>query len=198
VDSSGKEVKLDLSKSNITVIDFWFNTCPPCIEDMNRFSKLIKGKDESIRVISASINNFNLWRGLFSSSDKRFSVLSETVANWTHVVLKSNEDPALKNSIPSDNLELLERSFQSHSFPMYFVLDKNGIIKETPFSLSKYIEVKTLERHPFSYFLTNRKTWTTDYFLVPFSFLTYSVCFWIIACLVLWLLSARKKAPRLT
>ncbi|RYE27137.1 MAG: hypothetical protein EOP45_02180 [Sphingobacteriaceae bacterium] len=45
VDSSGRGAQIDLSKSEITVVDFWFKDCPPCIEDMQHYSQLIKGRD---------------------------------------------------------------------------------------------------------------------------------------------------------
>ena len=53
---------------------------------------------------------------------------------------------------------------------MYFVPDKNGIIKATPFNLRKNIEPELLKRNPFWYFLTRPKTWMADYFVVPPAF----------------------------
>jgi hypothetical protein len=120
-------------------------------------------------------------------------VLSKQVPNWKHLVLKSSEDPRLRNEIPGDNVRLLENTFQSTNMPMYFVLEKSGIIKATPFSLSKYLELEVLNRNPFWYFLTNPTTWTTNYFFVPSAFIEYSGYFWIATILLLSAFRLRSK-----
>src|SRR5215831_12024924 len=52
IDSSGADAKIDVRRSDITVIDFWFKDCPPCLKDMNRYSKLIQGREKQIQVIT--------------------------------------------------------------------------------------------------------------------------------------------------
>jgi len=193
IDSARRDTKINLTKSKITVVDFWFSECPPCLEDMKKFSKLIVGKEKEVNVISVSVNNFNLWRGLFNSSDKRFSFLSNPVSNWKNLVLNSKEDLSLRNDMPMDNTRLLQDNFQSLSFPMCFVLDKNGIIRATPFSVSKYLEIEVFKQNKFLYFLLNKGTWTANYYLIPFSFVEYSGYFWIIIIIGLGLLRFKEK-----
>ncbi len=37
IDTSGKLIKLNFSESEITIIDFWFSDCPPCLKEMKQF-----------------------------------------------------------------------------------------------------------------------------------------------------------------
>ena len=185
VNSSGQDASIDVSNSKMTVVDFWFKECPPCLTDMKHYSELIQGREKQINVFTISINRYDIWKPLLHSSKMSFSMLSKPIPNWTHLALKSNEDPKLGNSIPAENLALLQNTFQSTNFPMYFVLDRNGIIKATPFSLSKYIELNVLEGDPFWYFFTDRATWTADYSFVPTAFVEYSGYFWIATILLL-------------
>jgi len=178
INISGVPVKLDLSKSEMTVIDFWFNACPPCIADIKKYSTLIKGKEKKISVVTVSINSYKLWRNLFKN--KRFEFLSDSVNNLTHLVLKSAEASELNNDIPGDNHQLLQNTFQSTKFPMYFVLDKKGTIVATPFSLSEYLSVDIPKKNRFIYFLTNKETWSTDYLFIPLAFVEFSGFYWII------------------
>jgi len=52
IDTSGKPIKLDFSKSDLTIIDFWFKDCPPCIEEMQRFPKILAGREGKILIIN--------------------------------------------------------------------------------------------------------------------------------------------------
>ncbi|RYE27138.1 MAG: hypothetical protein EOP45_02185 [Sphingobacteriaceae bacterium] len=130
---------------------------------------------------------------MLHSSARPFLMLSKQVPNWKHLVLKSGENPKLNNSVPAENLRLLQNTFQSTNFPMYFVLDNNGVIKATPVSLSKYIEVDILRHNPFWYFLTKEKIWTADYFFVQSAFVEYSGYFWIATVLFLLISQFRNK-----
>lgn len=193
VDSSGTDAQIDFSKSEITVVDFWFKDCPPCIEDMQHYSQLIEGRDRKIIIFTVCINRFDLWKTLLHSSVKPFLMLSKQVPNWKHLVLKSSENQKLNNAVPAENLRLLQNTFQSTNFPMYLVLDNNGVIKATPFSLSKYIELDILRHNPFWYFLTKENIWTADYFFVPTAFVKYSGYFWIATILLLLISQFRNK-----
>lgn len=193
VDSNGADTKIDLSKSDITVVDFWFKDCPPCLDDMKSYSKLIQGKEKQINVVTVCVNRFDIWKALLDSSDERFIMFSMPVSNWKHLVLKSTEDPKLKNEIPAKNLLLLDSSFHTTSFPMYFVLDKNGTIIAAPFSLSKYIELEILKRNSFLYFLKKSNTWSADLYFIPLAFVEYSGFFWIFTILTLSLVHALRK-----
>lgn len=137
VDSSGNPVTLDLSGSDITIIDFWFNTCPPCIEEMMQFASLLPGKETKINVISLSVNNFPLWKKTLDEHSGRFSFLATSFSNWQHYNLRSAQE--VKQQVPADRLEELRDKYGVELFPAYFVLDKNGIILSRPASAVKFI-----------------------------------------------------------
>ncbi len=96
IDTSGADVNVTFERSDLTIIDFWFNTCPPCIEEMQQFNSLLQKQEGKISVISVSINSFNVWSSLFRTQNPAFSFLLKPNKNWTHVALKSNENPNLK------------------------------------------------------------------------------------------------------
>lgn len=137
VDSAGKAVVLDLSQSDITIIDLWFNTCAPCIEEMTQFVQLLPGKEKKISVISLSINNFPLWKKTLDEHSGHFSFLAAGLSNWKHYNLLSAQE--VKQQVPSDRLEELREKYDVQFFPAYFVLNKNAIIQSRPSSAVKFI-----------------------------------------------------------
>ncbi len=131
LDSTGNEVQLDFTKSDLTIIDFWFNDCPACIEEMKQFAELLRGRENKITIISISINQFWLWKNTLNSHSGRFSFLANVIPNWKHYVLKTTQDPKLKNAISIDREQELQELFNVSFFPAYFVIDKNGIIQSS-------------------------------------------------------------------
>jgi thiol-disulfide isomerase/thioredoxin len=181
LDIDGNPIKLDLNKSEVTIIDFWFNTCPSCISEMRQFESILKGNEKSVSIISVSINNFSLWKNTLTSKNPNFSFLEYPISNWEQVVLKSNEDPELKNEIPGDNLNFLSAKYSTNSFPTYLVLDKQGIIIATPFSAIHYIKSEILHQNSFMIFLTDKNTWRPEtYFITLILIAIFSFTFWLI------------------
>lgn len=140
LDSAGNNVQLDFSKSDLTVIDFWFNTCPPCIDEMKQFSEVLAGKEGKISVISISINQFWLWKPTLTNHTGRFSFLNNKTKNWTQYVLKTSQDEKLKNKISTDRLKEIETEYNINVFPAFFVVNKKGVILERPVSAVKFIK----------------------------------------------------------
>ena len=64
VDSTDQATQLDFTKSDLTIIDFWFKDCPPCIKEMQQFESLLKDKEKHINIVSISINQFWVWKPL--------------------------------------------------------------------------------------------------------------------------------------
>ena len=140
IDSSGNQILLDFSKSDLTIIDFWFNECPPCINEMKQFSEVLAGKEDKISVISISINQFWLWKPTLTNHTGIFSFLNNNTPNWTQYVLKTSQDEKLKNKISVDRLQEIENLYNITFFPAYFVVNKKGIIIERPVSAVKFIK----------------------------------------------------------
>ncbi len=142
IDTSGKSIKIDFTKSDITIVDFWINECPPCNAEMSQFADLIKGKDKQISIISISVSGFQFWKQLFIDKGPRYFFLKTSVSNWQHVNLKSENDPAFKNLISTDRLTEITEKWNVTFFPSYFVVNKKGKILARPISAVEYIKTQ--------------------------------------------------------
>ena len=140
LDSIGNQVELDFTKTDLTIIDFWFNDCPPCIKEMNQFAAVLTGKDKKVSVISISINQFGLWKETLKEHTGRFAFLENSLSNWTHYVLRTEDNEKLKNAISIDRLLELQTTYNITFFPAYFVIDRNGNIQARPESAVNYIK----------------------------------------------------------
>ena len=180
IDSNEKNVNLNFTHSEITIVDFWFSDCLPCLQEMKQFKKLISGKDKEIKIISISINNYKEWTRVLKSSSNRFSFFSARLSNWEHLLMRSGEDPKLNNEIPGDNLNTLSNRFQSQNFPMYLVVDKTGTIIASPFSAVDFIKNKLYKQNKIIKFFTNKRTWSRLYSIVFSSLVQYSGYYWLL------------------
>lgn len=140
LDSTGNQIQLDFSKTDLTIIDFWFNECPPCINEMKQFSEVLAGKETKISVISISINQFWLWKPTLINHRGRFSFLNNNTPNWSQYVLNTSEDKKLKNDISTDRQQEIENLYNITFFPAYFVVNKKGVILERPVSAVEFIK----------------------------------------------------------
>ena len=107
---------------------------------MRQFKDLIKGKDKEITIVSISVSNYQFWKDLFLDSTKKYAFLKNSIPNWQHLNLKSNDDPKLKHLISEDRLEELTSVLNVSFFPSYFVIDKSGFIRARPISAVEYIK----------------------------------------------------------
>jgi cytochrome oxidase Cu insertion factor (SCO1/SenC/PrrC family) len=185
IDIDGKSTKLDLKKSEVTIVDFWYNNCPSCIAEMKQFQSILNGNENSVSIISVSINNYSVWKNTLTSQNPHFSFLRHDISNWKHVALKSNEDANLANEIPGDNLVLLSKKYNTNSFPTYFVLNNQGLITATPFSAVHYIKSKVLHQSGFMIFLADKNTWRPEvYALTLIIVVIFSSVFWIVSRII--------------
>ena len=140
IDTSGTLIKLDFTKSDINIVDIWFNDCPPCNAEMSQFKELIEGKDKRISIISISLSSFKDWKNLFTNESARYSFLKTKLSNWQHLNLKSNDDPQLHNTISEDRFSELKDKLSVSFFPSYFIINKEGIIEARPISAVEYMK----------------------------------------------------------
>lgn len=151
VDKNGNKVKLDLTQSHETIIDFWFKSCPGCIIEMRQFEEALKGKEKQIGIVSVCIDDSATF---IKAMDGGFPALGfiKTLPNWHHALLNY---PAQG----SDNNHELANQLAVTGYPSFFVLDKKGIIKETPPSAVNYIKTGLNKQNAFVVFLTSVTTW---------------------------------------
>ena len=193
IDSNGKNIKLDFTHSEITIIDFWFSDCLPCLQEMKQFRNLINGKDKEIKIISISINSYDEWTSVLKSSSNRFSFLSAPSSNWVHLLMRSAEDPKLNNEIASDNLKTLSNRFQSNNFPMYFVVDKTGTIVASPFSAVDFIKSNVYKQNKITHFFKDKRNWSRLYSILFSSLVQYSGYYWLLILTIGGLQFLRRK-----
>lgn len=140
VDTSGTKIDLDFSKSEMTIIDIWNNTCPPCIEEMKQFPSLIKGKESKISIYSISITQFWKWKSTLKDHKGAFAFLDYDVPNWKQYNLMTEDNPKFNNDISADRLAELDSLYEVKGNPAYFVIDKTGNILSRPQSAVTFLK----------------------------------------------------------
>lgn len=140
LDSTGKSTTLDFSNSAITIIDFWNNSCPPCIMEMKQFEDLLKGKESKISIYSISVNQYWLWKPTLAEHKGNFSFLNSSAPNWKQYNLKTTQDAKLRNEFSKDRIDEIEKKYNVTFYPSYFVVDRNGIIISRPESAVEFIK----------------------------------------------------------
>ena len=140
INTSGKSVQLDFTKSDITIIDFWFNGCGPCIKEMSQFEQLLKGKEKQISIISISISSYLLWKKLFTEKSDTYAFLTNSISNWQHLNLKAIKEPYLKDEDSNDRIDEIISKLDVSFYPSFFVINKEGIIIARPMSAVEYIK----------------------------------------------------------
>jgi thiol-disulfide isomerase/thioredoxin len=138
-DSSGNKITLDFSASNITIIDFWNNGCPPCIEEMKQFPALIKGKAARVSILSISLTQYWLWKPTLQEHKGTFAFLEYDVPNWKQYNLLTTDNPRFKNPISNDRLGELSSRYGINFNPAYIVVDRSGKILARPESAVEYL-----------------------------------------------------------
>ncbi len=99
---SGKKITATKLRGKITVVNFWFTACMPCIEEMPELNKLIT-KYDAVNFIAITYNN--------NAELKKFLKLHPF--KFTHI-------PSAKDYIAQTGVS---------AYPTTMVVDENGIIK---------------------------------------------------------------------
>lgn len=105
------------SKNDVTVVNFWFNTCPACIEELKELSQLNeKLKEQNGEVIGINTDTFDG---------------SEKAVAETKKILKE-KDAAYTNIWVARDSKLADFSLTLQGYPTTYVVDKNGKIVGDP------------------------------------------------------------------
>jgi len=99
----GRKIELSQFKGKPTLINFWFTTCHPCVDEipvLNKIQRKYKGKVHFISIT-------------FNTKDQVTKFLKSHTYDFTKIVGAQNFINLLK----------------IHSFPINVFLDKNGIVK---------------------------------------------------------------------
>ena len=108
-------------KGKVLLVDFWFQGCQPCLEEMKFFPELFKKYNSQLAIMSISVDPKERTEYLLQEKPKPWNFLLSDNENWTFY---------------NDNLK--EKSFvkelEVSSYPTYLLFDKNGELISTPFS----------------------------------------------------------------
>ena len=113
-DLDGNDVNSDdiFSSNNVTVINFWFTTCNPCVGELGDLEKLNKELAEKGGTV-IGINSFTLDGDKTAISEAK-DVLTKKGITYKNVWFDSNSEAGL------------------YSYPTTYVVDKNGNIVGQP------------------------------------------------------------------
>lgn len=194
--------------TDITIVDFWFKGCSPCLEDMKQFESLISGLEKKLTLVSISIDDVQTWKSIFSEKST-IPFLNKKINNWNHYVLtdttivRKDTIKKVRNGItiysessiqkmPGRNFIINEYGVKS--FPTYLVLDKNGIIIEVPHKASDYIKEKFYNINRVNPFL-EEVVYKDDFlFLILIDFVIYSIFYWLVVLIYTSIKRFRKKS----
>lgn len=175
----GEKVNLEFN-TEITVVDFWFRGCKPCLEEMKQFKPLISGFEEEITIASISIEDEHVWKPLFEKNSN-FPFLVERLSNWNHYI---SADTIYEHNeygvVTSNGSRFLLEKYGIKSFPCYMVLDNDGILIDTPASAVDFIKQIVENQNEFETYWSKRITSKKYQRLFVLLFIAYSFTFWLV------------------
>jgi peroxiredoxin len=108
-------------KGKVLLVDFWFQGCQPCLEEMKLFPELLKKYDSELAIMSISIDSKEKTKYLLEKKPKPWNFLLPENKNWTFYNVNMKENSLITK------LPVVE-------YPTYLLFDKNGKFINTPFS----------------------------------------------------------------
>lgn len=113
-DIKGNEFNIESLNGKPTLVNLWFVSCPPCIEEMPQLNELKKHYGERVNFLAVT----------FDKKQKVDDFLLNKSFDFTHIVDAQIEMNKLNNN----------------SYPLNIYLDKDGIIKSYEGFLSKDLD----------------------------------------------------------
>jgi thiol-disulfide isomerase/thioredoxin len=110
---------IDDFKGKTVLVNFWFSTCPPCLDEMKYFPELLNRYDDLV-IMSISIDSESHTYKLLAAKPAPWTFLNGDHPRWMFY----NVDKQEKNGL-ADRLNV-------KSFPTYFLLDREGKIISSP------------------------------------------------------------------
>lgn len=181
VDTLGNKTTLNFN-NKITIIDFWFRGCPPCVHELGQYESLLKGRENEISIYSISIDDTKYWKSLFLK-DTNFPVLRNKVKNWKHYAF---------DSTLSDKGKYLHKLYNIKRFPFFIVVDNKGKITEVPTSAVSYIK-ENYQYKNFVLYFWNEIFFAKDFVLIRLLFIPYTILFWLATFLIFILKKETKE-----
>ncbi|MFH1321116.1 MAG: TlpA disulfide reductase family protein [Bacteroidota bacterium] len=115
-DQYGNLVKLSDFKGKYVYLDFWATWCAPCLQEMRLTVKLKEKYSDQIEFISIS-------------TDKHFSTMKEFLKNNKYDIGHIGMGWTF---LHYGNYKKVKKDYNIRSIPMYFLIDKDGNLKQSP------------------------------------------------------------------
>jgi peroxiredoxin len=168
-------------KGKILLVDFWFQACKPCLEEMKFFPELLKKYDSELAIMSISTDSKEETEYILENKPKPWNFLLSDNKSWTFY-----NDNKKENSLVKE-LKIAE-------YPTYLLFDKNGELISTPMSgiagveneLSGIIGLDLT-------FKTDKNKMIAEKF--PFLVIPYTVMVFLILLIQLLILGIKKLFP---
>ena len=181
--------------ADITLVDFWYSGCGPCVEEMREFNALISGKENEINIVSISIDGKEYWKRSFQANSP-LSFLRKETSNWKHYNITDStflmvEKELVARGGPGLNFT---KELGLNAFPSYLVLDKNGVLIDLPHSGVDYIREKLFKQSNLRIILTSPQHKGTLIGMFIGAFVLYSVIYWTVILILLLIRRYKKKS----
>lgn len=118
--SFGESKLISNIESEVILIDFWFASCKPCLQEMVFFPELLDKYKDRLTIISYSIDSVNRTQELLLSESGVWSFLDASNSNW----IFSNTSQRDENSIVN--------SMNITYYPTYFIINNKGEVLFQP------------------------------------------------------------------
>jgi len=155
-------------KGKVLLVDFWFQGCKPCLEEMKFFPELLKKYDSELAIMSISIDTKEATEYILKNKPKPWNFLLSDNKNWTFY-----NDNRKGNSLVKE-LKIVE-------YPTYLLFDKDGELISTPMSGIAAVENKLSGIFGFDLtFKTDRHKEVAEkfpYLIIPYTVLVFLILF---------------------
>ena len=105
-DENGKELKLSDYRGNVVFLNFWYTTCPPCIQEMPDMEIVNRVfKDRKFKMMPISV-------------DTNFEDVKKFYADFKLTTMPMYLDPGKR----------ISSRYNIYKFPETYIIDANGIV----------------------------------------------------------------------
>lgn len=115
-------------KGKVVLVDFWFQSCAPCLAEMKQFPYLLEKYGDDLQIMSVSIDPPAKTRQLLRDKPEPWSFLLSENRNWTFY----SDNRRVKSYV---------RDLKITTFPSYLLISPEGELLGSPKSGALAIDI---------------------------------------------------------
>lgn len=146
-DFNGNLINSDSLIGKVVFINFWFVFCPPCLQEIPKYNKLVEEyRDKGVVFLAISIGDTqeDLQKFLEFAKEKKDKLKFDSF-NFT--LIPTNQKEALQNN----NLQLAKQNFGTTAAPTNFIFNQKGelelvMIGRSTYANREHLFTETLDR----------------------------------------------------